>query len=206
MSSPLPPLASTPSSSMSDETLPSIVFLKYGPEMEQPWRRRELAKEKFKMKIAALQPELASRLVLTKVHILHNGWALNLFFTPIPEAMHSQLLEVLHRWAGNGGEARFLDAEETGRQVVADVHFKTMKRQESESLGNLGQMTSLMCKCLDLQGKPADRKDVARAQRKTSGLVVQCVERAQAQKEKEVNKRFRSEAPKVLSDSENEST
>ena len=202
MASPLPPLAGTPLSSMSEEHLPTIVFMKYGPDLEVPWSRRELAKDKFKVKIAALQPELASKLVLTKVHILQNGWALNLFFMPVPEALHSQLLEVVQRWTGNGGQARFLDAEEIGRQVVADVHFKIMKRKESESLGNLEQMTSLMCKCLDLQGKPADRKDVARAQRKTSGLVVQCVERAQAQKEKEVNKRFRSEAPKASSDSE----
>ena len=191
MASPIPPVAGTPLDSMEAEsfTMPTIVFMKYGPDLEVPWSRRELAKDKFKVKIAALLPELASKLVLTKVHILQNGWALNLFFMPVPEASHSQFLEVVHRWTGNGGQARFLDAEEIARQVVADVHFKTMKRKESESLGNLDQMTFLMSKCLDIQGKPADTKDVAKAHRKTSGLVVQCMDWAQAQKDMEVNKR-----------------
>ena len=201
MASPLPPLAGTPLASMEAESLPTILFMKYGPDLEVPCRS-ELAKEKFKLKIAALQPELASKLVLTKVHILQNGWALNLFFMPVPDALHSQFLEVVHRWTGNGGQARFLDADEIARQVVSDVHFKTMKRKESESLGNLDQMTSLMSKCLDLQGKPAEKKDVAKAQRKTSGLVVQCMDRAQAQKDKEVNKRHRFENQKSSSDSD----
>ena len=77
--------------------MPTIVFMKYGPELEVPWSRRELAKEKFKLKIAALQPELASTFVLTKVHILQNGCALNLVFMPVPDELHSQLLEVLHK-------------------------------------------------------------------------------------------------------------
>ena len=202
MASPLPPVAGTPLASMEAESLPTILFMKYGPELEVPWSRRELAKEKFKLKIAALQPELASKLVLTKVHILQNGWALNLFFMPVPDELHSQLLEVVHRWTGNGGQARFLTEDEKARQVVADVHFKTMKRKESESLGNLDQMTALMAKCLDYQGKPAEKKDVAKAQRKTSGLVVQCMDRAQAQKDKDVNKKHRFENQKPSSDSD----
>ena len=69
MASSLPPLAGTPLASMEAESLPTILFMKYGPDLEVPWSRRELAKEKFKLKNAALQPELASKLVLTKVRI-----------------------------------------------------------------------------------------------------------------------------------------
>ena len=82
------------------------------------------------------------------------------------------------------------------------MHFKMKKRSQSDSLGNIDQISSIMSRCLELQGKPADGKDVAKAQRKISGLVVQCMDRAQAQQDKEVNKKPRAELQKPSSDSD----
>ena len=204
MASPTPPVAGRPLDSMQAEMvkMPTIVFMKYGSDLESPWSRKELAKQKFIGKIAALQPELARTLVLIKVHIKENGYALNLFFEHVPDQLHSQLIEVVERWAGNGGHVRFLNEDEIARQVVADVHFKMKKRSQSDSLGNIDQISSIMSRCLELQGKPADGKDVAKAQRKISGLVVQCMDRAQAQQDKEVNKKPRAELQKPSSDSD----
>ena len=115
---------------------------------------------------------------------------------------HIAHAEIFQRWAGTGGQARFLTEDETARQVLADEHFKTKKRKDSGSLGNLDQISSIMVRCLDLQGKPAENKDDANAQRKTSRLVVQCVNRAQAQKERELLKKPRVADQNPSSDTE----
>ena len=96
------PGVGSPSESIAETlTLPTIVFMKYGAELESPWSKREVAKERFKDNIAALLPDLAAHLVLTTVHLLQNGWASNQFFLPVPDQPHSQVLEVFQRWAGN---------------------------------------------------------------------------------------------------------
>ena len=195
MASPMAPGVDS-SSELLAESMPTIVFLKYGPDLESPWSKRDVCKERFKNKIAALPPDLAPSLVLTKVHLKQNGWALHLFFLPVPDHLHPHMLAACERWAGNGGHVRILFEEETSLQVCADARYKSQKRKESESLGDLDKITSIMGKCLDLQGEPVDRvhnKADAKSQRKTARLVAECANRAQAHKERELLKKPRAE-------------
>ena len=182
--------------------MPTIVFMKYG-SLDSPWSCKHLAKEKFTAKIAALQPELARTLVLIKIHIKENGYALNFFFEHVADELQSQLGEVLQRWAGDGGRVRFLAEDEIARQVVVDVHHKQAKRNQSDSLGNLDEIQRIMKQCLAFQGKPDEKNPlIANAQRKTSSLVVQCMNRAQEQKDMEVNKKQRHQYQRPSADSD----
>ena len=157
MASPTPPVAGRPLDSMQAEMvkMPTIVFMKYGSDLESPWSRKELAKQKFIGKIAALQPELARTLVLIKVHIKENGYALNLFFEHVPDQLHSQLIEVVERWAGNGGHVRFLNEDEIARQVVADVHFKMRSALNQIPWVTLTRFHPL---CLDVSNSKANQR------------------------------------------------
>ena len=170
----------------SHDSLPTMVLMRYGADLESPWSDKQLAKKKFLSRIALLQPAMARRLVLMKVHIKENGFALMFFFEHVADTFHSELLESVQIWVGNMGNVRILSEEEVARQVVRDVHLKRSKDAEEASLGNLDAMTSLLTKCVALQRKPDEGK-ITKQQRRTGQLAVRCVDRAQAQKEKNVN-------------------
>lgn len=170
----------------SQVVLPTMVLMLYGPDLESLWNDKQLAKKKFQTRIALLQPEPARRLVLMKVHVKENGYALLFFFENVPDMFHSDLVQTTESWAGNAGNVRMFSQEEIARQVVRDVHLKRSKRGHAESLGNLGAMTDLLTKCVALQGKP-EEASITKQQRRTAQLVVRCVDRAQAQQEKNLN-------------------
>ena len=134
-------------------------------------------------------------MTLKKLHIKENGWSLLLFFEPIAEALHAEVLEILKIWAGSSGSARFLSAEETATQTMMDMRLKGEKRTSSTSLGDLDKTTSLLSLCVALQGTPVNGSGpVSKAQRRNSSLALQCFNRAQAQTAKNVNG---SSEPKV---------
>ena len=89
-------------------------------------------KQKNLGKIAALQPDLARSIVLIKVHIKENGYALNLFFEHIRDPLHSRFAEVLQGWAGDGGQVRFLNEDEIAASDFASIEEELRIRREAK--------------------------------------------------------------------------
>ena len=152
---------------------------------------KDVAKERFKAKIQALPSALASHLVLKKVHLVDNGYGVNLFFVAVPEGIQDDVVQVFRMWAGEGGEVRFLSRDEVVHQARTDANYENQKRQESAPLEDLSGMTSLLTLCIQLQGEPVKQGPTRDMQQKTSGLAVKCLRRAQAAKDRAVNKRRR---------------
>ena len=179
----------------------SMVFLRcnQGSELETPCNDRTIMKRKVQAKISELSPDIGRHMTLTKLHIKENGWSLLLFFEPIQEAMHAEVLELMKSWVGSQGSARFLSAQEVATQTIRDMQFRGEKRTASSSLGDLDKATSLLERCLVMQGEPAvDSASVIREQRRNSSLALRCFNRAQAQTAKSLAKSYKgSSVPKV---------
>ena len=180
----------------------SMVFLRcnQGSELETPCNDRTIMKRKVQAKISELSPDIGRHMTLMKVHIKENGWAFLLFFEPIQEAMHAEVLELVKSWVGSQGSARFLSAQEAATQTIRDMQFRGEKRTASTSLGDLDKTTSLLERCLVMQGKPAEDAEIAvsKEQRRNASLALRCFDRAQAQTAKSLAKsRKGSSVPKV---------
>lgn len=171
----------------------SMVLLRcnHGSELETPFMDKTLTKRNVQAKLSQLPPDIGRHMTLRKLHIKENGWALLLFFEPIQEAVHAEVLELLRSWVGSQGSARFLSAEETASQTMRDVEFRGEKRTSSTSLGDLDKTTSLLSLCLSLQGAPAagggSTSLVKKEQRRNASLALRCFDRAQAQTSKNLN-------------------
>ena len=175
----------------------SIVKLccNHGSELEIPFMDKTVVKQKLQVKLSQLPVDIGRHMTLKKIHIKENGWTLLLFFEPIQEALHSEVLEILKVWAGSSGSARFLSAEETALQTMQDMNLRGEKRTSSASLGDLERTTSLLSLCLSLQGTPVNGSGpVSKAQRRNSSLALQCFNRAQAHTAERLNG---SSAPRV---------
>ena len=158
-------------------------------------------KRKVQAKISELSPDIGRHMTLTKVHIKENGWGFLLFFEPpIQEAMHAEVLELMKSWVGSQGSARFFSAQEAATQTIRDMQFRGEKRTASTSLGDLDKTTSLLERCLAMQGKPAeDSGAVSKEQRRSASLALRCFDRAQAQTAKSLAKSLKgSSVPKVV--------
>ena len=178
------------------EAPPTILWLQYGLHLASPWQCREAAKDRLKKKIASQSGELAPHLTLKKVHIEKNGFALKLFFLPVPEHMHAKMLETFQRWAGDDGVVRLFSEEETSTQLVTDARFKMKRQQEETDLSDLQGMSQIMQQCLLLQGKPVEANQKgAECQRETARLVakvVSCAQSYKADREKSRRKKPRA--------------
>ena len=162
---------------------PTILWVQYGLQMLSPWQCRVIAKNRLKKKIASDSGELAPHLTLKKVHIEKNGYALKLFFLPVPEDMHTKLLETFQRWVGSDGSVRIFSEEETSSQLVTDANFKMKRQQEEKDLADMQGMKGMMQQCLALQGKTMEDNDKGKqCQRETGRLVAKVMSSVQSYK------------------------
>ena len=126
-------------------------------------------------------------MTLKKVHIKENGWSLQLFFEPIQDAVHADVLEVMKTWVGSDGSARFLSAEETATQTIRDMQLRGEKRTSASSLGDLDKTTNLLSMCLTMTGNTAvGAGRLSKEQRRNASLALQCFNRAQIQTAKSI--------------------
>ena len=127
-------------------------------------------------------------MTLKKVHIKENGWSLLLFFEPVQEAVHAEVLELMKSWVGIQGSVRFLSDQETATQTIRDIQLRGEKRTSSTSLGDLDKTTNLLSLCLAMQGNPAGGSGSwTKEQRRNSSLALRCFDRAQPQTGKNLN-------------------
>ena len=134
-------------------------------------------------------------MTLKKVHIKENGWSLQLFFEPIQDAVHAEVLEVMKTWVGSQGSARFLSAEETATQTIRDMQLRGEKRTSASSLGDLDKTTNLLSMCLAMTGNAAVGEGPVKEQRHIASLALTCFNRSQAQAAKSIE--GASKKPKV---------
>ena len=169
---------------------PSMLLLRCndGSELETPFMDKAIVKRKVQAKLAQLPRDIGRHMTLMKLHIKENGWALLLFFEPIQEAVHADVLELMQSWVGSQGSAKFLSAEETATQTMRDIQLRGEKRTSSTSLGDLDKTTNLLSLCLALQGNPSPGSGpVTKEQRRNTSLALRCFDRAQAQTAKSLN-------------------
>ena len=160
----------------------------HGSELEAPFTDKTIMKQKVQAKLSQLPPDIGRHMTLKKLHIKENSWALLLFFEPIQEAVHAEVLELMNSWVGSRGSARFLSDQETASQTIRDIELRGEKRTSATSLGDLDKTTSLLSLCLALQGNPAGGSGpVKKEQRRNASLALRCFDRAQAQTSKSLN-------------------
>ena len=174
-----------------DKGLAAILHLKYGPQRDEPWTDKEIAKDKFRAKVQALPAQLASHLALRKVHLADNGYGLKLFFEAVPQGIRGEVVKMFQPWAGEGGEVRFLSEDEVNHQAKIDANHRNQMRRESAPLEDVTGVASLMTMCIALQGEPEKEGPTRDMQLMTSSLAVKCFSRAQAAKVGSVSKRRR---------------
>ena len=68
---------------------------------------KTIMKRKVQAKLSQLPPDIGRHMTLKKVHIKENGWSLLLFFEPIQEAVHAEVLDLMKSWVGSQGNVRF---------------------------------------------------------------------------------------------------
>jgi hypothetical protein len=184
-------MASCSSPTASAASLPSSMVLlrcNHGSELETPFMDKTIMKRKVQAKLSQLPPDIGRHMTLKKVHIKENGWSLLLFFEPIQETVHAEVVELMKSWVGSQGSARFMSAEETATQTIRDTQLKGEKRTSSTSLGDLEKTSNLLSLCLALQGNPAVVSGpVKKEQRRNASLALRCFDRAQAQTAKSLN-------------------
>ena len=103
-------LVVTAMASCSVEASPSSMVLlrcNHGSELETPFMDKTIVKRKVQAKLSQLPPDIGRLMTLKKVHIKENGWSLLLFFEPIQESVHAEVLELMKSWVGSQGSARF---------------------------------------------------------------------------------------------------
>ena len=143
---------------------------------------KTIVKRKVQEKLSLLPPAIGRHMTLKEVHIKENGWSLQLFFEPIQDAVHADVLEVMKTWVGSDGRARFLSAEETATQTIQDMQLRGEKRTSASSLGDLDKTTNLLSMCLTMTGNAAVGAGRKRTvQRRNASLALKCFDRAQSQ-------------------------